>query len=183
MASIRLGDVLDAWGSMRTEARRRGMSPLEFMQRFGNRNFVDTKDAPRSLHEGFDIANEQIPIHTIALDGDGKVMLNVTDLGSVSKSKLDEAYSQRAIAVAVACAAAMSSPSFMVYRQSDDEKQMWAVYIDTPTGQFSWHIDDKDMMMFEHIKIVDDKKLVWDGTFFGRCKAKAKELVDYVRNI
>ena len=49
------------------------------------------------------------------------------------------------------------------YFGSDPGEPDWPVlYIETDAGQLSWHINKKDMHLFEHVVIVEDGPS-WDG--------------------
>lgn len=79
-----------------------------------------------------------------------------------ANDKISTVYSQRAIAVAVAAAAALAA-GWNVARKFDESKNMWVVYIATPNGQIGWHIDEADIAMFA---AVDSNEFVeWDGTY------------------
>jgi hypothetical protein len=51
-------------------------------------------------------------------------------------------------------------PSYLCY--SDPDEPNWAVlYVDTPEGQLSWHINPDDMDLFSHLSV--RKFAQWDG--------------------
>ncbi|MFD1145904.1 hypothetical protein [Saccharothrix hoggarensis] len=46
-----------------------------------------------------------------------------------------------------------------------DDVRPHTIYFDTPEGQMSWHIDQADLYLFEHVERVrsDDLRACWDG--------------------
>jgi hypothetical protein len=51
-------------------------------------------------------------------------------------------------------------------RHPEDDKEWendwrWIVFIDLPTGQASWHINDKELPLFDHLPRVEGR--VWDN--------------------
>ena len=43
-----------------------------------------------------------------------------------------------------------------------DDDWRWIVFIDLPTGQASWHINDSELDWFVHLKRYPDQN-TWDG--------------------
>nr|WP_157529412.1 hypothetical protein [Kibdelosporangium sp. MJ126-NF4]CEL23360.1 hypothetical protein [Kibdelosporangium sp. MJ126-NF4]CTQ96904.1 hypothetical protein [Kibdelosporangium sp. MJ126-NF4] len=52
-----------------------------------------------------------------------------------------------------------------VRSSNDPHDDRTVVYIKTPTGQMSWHIDPADVRLFAHVPAVpgDDARARWDG--------------------
>jgi hypothetical protein len=72
---------------------------------------------------------------------------------------LDGAYRERAHLVAYIAAL---HPSHIGY--TDPAAIDWLVVtIETPTGQMSWHIAERDRDLFEHVRLVPAVHNVWDG--------------------
>ena len=90
------------------------------------------------------------------------------------EGRLEQVYTQRAIAVAVAVAAAHQA-GWDVARRFDESKNMWVIYVATPAGQVSWHIADAEMPMFA--ALATDNAVVWDGKFSSRSTLFGAEVV------
>lgn len=72
---------------------------------------------------------------------------------------LDGAYRERAHLVALLAAL---HPAHIGY--TDPTAIDWLVVtIETPTGQMSWHIAERDRDLFEHVQLVPAEHNVWDG--------------------
>ena len=73
--------------------------------------------------------------------------------------QLDAAYRERAHLVALLAAL---YPAHIGY--TDPAAIDWLVVtIETPTGQMSWHIAERDRDLFEHVRLVPAVHNVWDG--------------------
>ncbi len=75
----------------------------------------------------------------------------------------DGAYIERNRLVAFLCSLYPCS----IERHPEDDKNWhddwrWAVYIDTPIGQWSWHLHDSHLQFFDHVSRIQGRK--WDGT-------------------
>lgn len=76
------------------------------------------------------------------------------------------AYTERTIAAVLLAKAALAAGGKAGVGKDDNEDwdDEWRVvlYVDTPAGQFSWHIAPNDQHMLEDIPAYGGK---WDGTF------------------
>lgn len=71
--------------------------------------------------------------------------------------RLGEVYNERDRLVAL-----ISSiyPSYIAIDESAEDGFKNVVYIDSPKGQLSWHIADKEVELFSHLSVKDNN---WDG--------------------
>lgn len=75
------------------------------------------------------------------------------------EEQFDAAYRERAHLVALLAAL---YPAHIGY--TDPAAIDWLVVtIETPTGQMSWHIAERDRDLFEHVRLVPAVHNVWDG--------------------
>lgn len=91
--------------------------------------------------------------------------------------ELNRLYRERAALVAHLAAL---YPAVMAY--NDTEVPTWpVVYIDTPRGQLSWHINPLDLDLFTHVTVVaaDDSGAVWDA---HTTEEKYQRLMDLTRD-
>ncbi|MBP2703531.1 hypothetical protein JOL79_06925 [Microbispora sp. RL4-1S] len=89
---------------------------------------------------------------------------------------LNEAYRERARLVAFLAAV---FPAVIAY--NDEQSPEWpVVYVDTPCGQLSWHIAERDLYLFEHVQRVDggDVRAAWDGHNTGEKYVRLQQLVE-----
>lgn len=85
---------------------------------------------------------------------------------------LDGAYRERAHLVAWLAAL---YPAHIGY--TDPAAIDWLVVtIETPTGQMSWHIAERDRDLFEHVRLVVSTHNVWDGHTTEEKYARLREL-------
>ncbi|MEV7389595.1 hypothetical protein [Streptomyces sp. NPDC091215] len=76
-----------------------------------------------------------------------------------AEAERDGAYRERAHLVALLAAL---YPAHIGY--TDPAAINWLVVtIETPTGQMSWHIAERDRDLFEHVRLVPSVHNVWDG--------------------
>lgn len=70
-------------------------------------------------------------------------------------------YRERAELIALV---ASMYPAVMAY--SDPAEPDWPViYVETPSGQLSWHLSKDDLPLFPHVQVVEayDARARWDG--------------------
>lgn len=78
------------------------------------------------------------------------------------KTDVDNAYRERNLLVLFLT---KLYPSFRGLHEEDPKwgsEWMNIIYIETPAGQLSWHIHDRELPMFEHLELRTEKDL-WDG--------------------
>lgn len=73
------------------------------------------------------------------------------------QERLDAVYEERDRLVAL-----ISSlyPSYIAIDEDSEDGFKNVVYIETPEGQLSWHITDKEVPLFSHLVVKDNN---WDG--------------------
>lgn len=73
------------------------------------------------------------------------------------QERLDAVYEERDRLVAL-----ISSlyPSYIAIDEDSEDGFKNVVYIETPEGQLSWHIADKEVPLFSHLVVKDNN---WDG--------------------
>ena len=92
-----------------------------------------------------------------------------------ASAERDGAYRERAHLVAWLAAL---YPSVITLAPDVDEPGWKLVFIDSPTGQLSWHISPRDDELFEHVERVtcDDPRARWDGHTTEQKYARIREL-------
>jgi hypothetical protein len=87
----------------------------------------------------------------------------------------DDVYRERARLVALVAAL---YPSVRAY--ADPHEPEWSVvYVDSPAGQLSWHIAERDVDLFEHVEFVppNHSRAQWDGHDTKEKYARLAELI------
>lgn len=78
-----------------------------------------------------------------------------------ARKGIDDVYRERNLLVQ---ALSKLFPAYLARHDENDtswdKDWMWIVYIDLPTGQVSWHIQDREGLLFNHLPVLPNK---WDG--------------------
>lgn len=74
-------------------------------------------------------------------------------------------------------------PSVIIL-DGDPDAPGWAlVYVDSPTGQLSWHLSGDDLDLFPHVKRVETSAVTWDNHTtdekYGRIRQLTAELAKF----
>lgn len=75
----------------------------------------------------------------------------------MSNNELDSVYNERDRLISLLTTFYLS---YLSKDETSEEGFKTVVYIETPEGQLSWHISDKEVQLFKHLKYEDNK---WDG--------------------
>jgi hypothetical protein len=124
-----------------------------------DRHTVDslTSDALDALYERLEAAEDTESQRQLAAAREA--LASATIRATRAEVERDGAYRERAHLVAYAAAL---HPSHIGY--TDPAAIDWLVVtIETPTGQMSWHIAERDRDLFEHVRLVPAVHNVWDG--------------------
>lgn len=82
----------------------------------------------------------------------------LVELNAKHAEELNAAYRERAHLVALLAAV---YPSQFCENPDPDYEDWPIVYVETPTGQASWHVSPQDTDLFPHVKFGTDAE--WDG--------------------
>jgi hypothetical protein len=124
-----------------------------------DRHTVDslTSDALDALYERLEAAEDTESQRQLAAAREA--LASATIRATRAEVERDGAYRERAHLVALLAAL---HPSHIGY--TDPAAIDWLVVtIETPTGQMSWHIAERDRDLFEHVRLVPAVHNVWDG--------------------
>lgn len=94
-------------------------------------------------------------LHQYTVDKDA--VFEDVSMEDLYRERLNEVYNERDRLVAL-----ISSiyPSYLAIDETGEDGFKNVVYIDTPCGQLSWHIQDDELSLFGHLVVKENN---WDG--------------------
>ncbi len=106
---------------------------------------------------------------------------------SAESRRIDAVYEERdrCVALASRLAAALGMDAWIGRHVGEDWDDEWrtVVFVQLPTGQVSWHVHDREMLLFAHLPRRDDRP--WDGHSteekYERCAALVAKRRSYGR--